>query len=73
MEGPPHRGGIHEKNVGDGAMTKKPPMDVKDHTSRKPEGTDLFDRVVSILEQARANTVRAIDKPGRRVTYAIVN
>jgi predicted nuclease of restriction endonuclease-like (RecB) superfamily len=36
-------------------------MGVKDHTSRKPEGTDLFDRVVSILEQARANTVRAIN------------
>jgi hypothetical protein len=61
MESPPHRGRIHEKNVGDGAMKKKPPMGVKDHTSRKPEGTDLFDRVVSILEQARANTVRAIN------------
>ncbi len=42
-------------------MKKKSPMGVKDHTSRKPEGTDLFDRVVSILEQARANTVRAIN------------
>lgn len=27
----------------------------------KPDGTDLFDRVVSILEQARSNVVRSIN------------
>jgi predicted nuclease of restriction endonuclease-like (RecB) superfamily len=42
-------------------MKKKSSIGVKGHTSLKPEGTDLFDRVVSILEQARANTVRAIN------------
>ena len=27
----------------------------------QPEGNDLFDRVVSILEQARANVVRSVN------------
>jgi len=27
----------------------------------RPEGTDLFDRVVSILEQARGNVVRSVN------------
>jgi hypothetical protein len=27
----------------------------------KPDGSDLFDRVVSILEQARSNVVRSIN------------
>jgi hypothetical protein len=35
-------------------------MDTSRLTSMRPEGYDLFDRVVSILEQARANVVRSV-------------
>lgn len=36
-------------------------MDSNELTRMRPEGDNLFDRVVSILEQARANTVRAVN------------
>lgn len=36
-------------------------MDTNGLTRILPEGTDLFDRVVSILEQARANVVRSVN------------
>ena len=36
-------------------------MDKKGLTRIRPEGHDLFDRVVSILEQARANVVRSVN------------
>ncbi len=36
-------------------------MDKKGSTRMRPEGQDLFDRVVSILEQARANVVRSVN------------
>jgi predicted nuclease of restriction endonuclease-like (RecB) superfamily len=36
-------------------------MDTNGLTRMQPEGHDLFDRVVSILEQARANVVRSIN------------
>lgn len=36
-------------------------MDTNGLTRMRPEGADLFDRVVSILEQARANVVRSIN------------
>jgi predicted nuclease of restriction endonuclease-like (RecB) superfamily len=36
-------------------------MDKKGSTRMRPEGHDLFDRVVSILEQARANVVRSVN------------
>ena len=36
-------------------------MDTKGLTRMRPEGHDLFDRVVSILEQARANVVRSVN------------
>ena len=35
-------------------------MDTNGLTRIRPEGDDLFDRVVSILEQARANVVRSV-------------
>lgn len=41
-------------------MTKTPPKTRKSVPSRQ-EGANLFERVVSILEEARANTVRAIN------------
>ena len=36
-------------------------MDITELSPMKPEGDDLFDRVVSILEQARANVVRSVN------------
>ena len=36
-------------------------MDTNGLTRIRPEGDDLFDRVVSILEQARANVVRSVN------------
>jgi len=36
-------------------------MDTNGLTLMRPEGTDLFDRVVSILEQARGNVVRSVN------------
>ena len=36
-------------------------MDTNGLTRMRPEGHDLFDRVVSILEQARANVVRSVN------------
>lgn len=36
-------------------------MDREELTSMRPEGANLFDRVVSILEQARSNVVRAVN------------
>jgi hypothetical protein len=36
-------------------------MDTNELTRIRPEGDDLFDRVVSILEQARANVVRSVN------------
>ncbi len=40
---------------------KKPPKNMNEHELIKLEGTDLFERVVSILEQARSNVQRAIN------------
>ena len=36
-------------------------MKANENKMIKPEGSDLFDRVVSILEQARKNVVRSIN------------
>ena len=36
-------------------------MDINEPTLMRPEGKKLFDRVVSILEQARSNVVRAVN------------
>jgi len=36
-------------------------MDINGITRIQPQGDELFDRVVSILEQARANVVRSIN------------
>ena len=36
-------------------------MDEKEQTLMRPEGAALFDRVVSILEKARASVVRAVN------------
>ena len=36
-------------------------MDTNELTLMRPEGNNLFDRVVSILEQARSNVVRAVN------------
>jgi hypothetical protein len=36
-------------------------MDTSGLTPMQPEGDDLFNRVVSILEQARANVVRSVN------------
>ena len=42
-------------------MKKKASTDIKSRVSPKAKQTNLFDRIVSILEQARANTLRAIN------------
>jgi len=36
-------------------------MKVNENKLIKPDGSDLFDRVVSILEQARTNVVRSVN------------
>jgi len=54
-------------------------MDVNGLTHIRPDGDDLFDRVVSILEQARANVVRSVNNNmviaywliGREIVQAI--
>ncbi|MCD6526169.1 MAG: DUF1016 family protein [Desulfuromonas sp.] len=42
-------------------MSKKPRINSDGHGLIKPDGDSLFDRVVSILEQARGNVVRSVN------------